>query len=147
MDEAFLLRVFASTRAAEFAPLGWPAVQQQVFLQSQYAAQRQSFRAQFPGAEHSVILCDGAPVGRLIVDRGADAMRLVDIALLPTHCGRGLGTRLLQDLCGEADAQRKPLRLHVFAGNRAARLYARFGFVPLRAHGLHMEMERRPPAA
>ena len=49
-DEAFLYRVYASTRADELAPLGWDEAQQTAFLRMQFAAQHQYYHAQFPNA-------------------------------------------------------------------------------------------------
>jgi hypothetical protein len=56
------------------------------------------------------------------------ASRIVDIALLPQYCNRGIGTTLLRDLQSEAAAAGKPLRIHVERFNPALRLYQRLGF-------------------
>ena len=42
-----------------------------------------------------------------------DEVRIMDIALLPEYCNRGIGTTLLRGLQSEAAAAGKPLRIHV----------------------------------
>jgi ribosomal protein S18 acetylase RimI-like enzyme len=55
-------------------------------------------------------------------------VRIVDIALLPDYCNRGIGTTLLRGLQSEAAAAGKPLRIHVERFNPALVLYHRLGF-------------------
>ena len=74
------------------------------------------------------MLLDGHPVGRLYVDVDDERVLIVDIALLPEHRGRGIGSALLAGVLAEADRRRLPTRLHVEPDNRAQRLYRRLGF-------------------
>ena len=50
------------------------------------------------------------PVGRLYVARWSDEIRIVDIALLPAFCNRGLGTTLVRALQAEAAARTRASR-------------------------------------
>jgi ribosomal protein S18 acetylase RimI-like enzyme len=143
-DEAFLQHVYASTRAEELARIGWDTTQQQAFLQMQYQAQRRSYLAQFPVAEHCIIQRADADVGRLIVDRSGDVIRLIDISLLPEHRNAGLGSGLLRDLQAEAVRAGKPVGLHVDRANRARRLYQRLGFAKTADGDIYIEMAWRP---
>jgi GNAT superfamily N-acetyltransferase len=145
-DEAFLQDLYASTRADELAPLGWSPAQQQAFTQMQYQAQRRSYLAQFPAAEHCIIQRAGADVGRLIVDHCGDMIRVIDISLLPEHRNVGLGSGLLRDLQAEAVRAGKAVGLHVNGGNRARRLYVRLGFVVTGESVFYLEMTWRPVA-
>jgi ribosomal protein S18 acetylase RimI-like enzyme len=145
-DEAFLQRVYASTRAEELARIDWDATQRQAFLQMQYQAQHRSYLAQFPAAEHCIIQHADADVGRLIVDRAGDVIRLIDISLLPEHRNAGLGAALIQDLQAEAARAGKPVLLHVGGLNRALRLYERLGFVKTAEGEVYLEMAWRPSA-
>jgi ribosomal protein S18 acetylase RimI-like enzyme len=145
-DEAFLHDLYASTRADELAPLGWSPAQQRAFTQMQYQAQRRSYLAQFPAAEHCIIQRAGADVGRLIVDRCGDMIRLIDISLLPEHRNVGLGSGLLRALQAEAVRAGKPVGLHVDEGNRARRLYERLGFVVTAESDFYLGMTWRPVA-
>jgi GNAT superfamily N-acetyltransferase len=142
-DEPFLLEVYASTRQEELDATGWPAAMREAFVKMQFNAQRQGYRATFPRAEFSIILSAGQPVGRIVINRAQSEFLLVDMTLLPAHCGCGLGTALIQDLLREAAAAQKPVRLSVLKGQRAGRLYQRLGFVKTGEDDLRDRMEWR----
>jgi ribosomal protein S18 acetylase RimI-like enzyme len=145
-DEPFLLAVYASTRADEMAIVPWSEEQKQAFIRMQSNAQQQHYTRYYPDAVYSVIQLGQEPVGRLIVNRSADEILLMDIALLPQHRGHGLGTALIQDLMTEASQSGRPLRLHVETFNPALRLYQRLNFRPTREMGIYLEMEWNKPA-
>lgn len=142
-DENFLFALFASTRAAEMATTGWPAAQQEVFLRSQFNARRRHYAQVFAGAEPAIVQRGGEAIGTLMVQRAADEIRVVDLALRAEHRGRGIGRRLLGALQDEARATHRPLRLQVLKADRAAQLYARVGFAPTGENGLYLKMEWR----
>ena len=71
-----------------------------------------------------MIVSDRQSVGRLYVSRWPEEIRVVDIALLPDFCNRGIGTTLLQRLQAEAQASGKPLRIHVELQRRIEALRA-----------------------
>lgn len=145
-DDAFLLRVYTSVRAQELARTGWDAAQQGAFVQMQHQAQRRAYQARFPAAEHRIIRRAAEDVGRLIVDRGGDAVWLVDISLLPEHRNAGLGALLIRQLQAEAAHAGKPVKLHVDKTNRAQRLYRRLGFAQTADGAIYVEMTWRPDA-
>jgi ribosomal protein S18 acetylase RimI-like enzyme len=62
----------------------------------------------------------------------ADAVHLIDIALIPEIRGKGLGTQLLNWLIGFARSGDRLLTLEVAFDNPAQRLYERLGFVVTR---------------
>lgn len=141
-DEPLLRALFASTRVRELAALGGSPDQAEAFCALQLAAQRAHYRAAFPAARFDIVEWEGVPVGRLCVDRRPGELRIVDVALLPEHRGRGLGTGLLHQLCGEADAALATMNLSVEAHNPARRLYERFGFAVWSTNGPCLEMTR-----
>jgi len=141
-DGPFLFELYASTRKEELDSWGWPPEMRKPFLELQFRAQ-QSYRAAFPRAEFRVLELNRQPIGRIVVDRGQDEIRLVDLALLPKFRNHGIGTALLRALSTEAAAAKKPLRLNVLKGNRAANLYLRLGFSKARETATHDEMEWR----
>jgi ribosomal protein S18 acetylase RimI-like enzyme len=143
-DEAFLYQLYAGTRAAELAALDWSSAQQEAFLSLQFRAQ-QAHYAEYPNADPQIIVEVDRAIGRLLVSRLADEIRLVDIALLPQWRGRGIGAALIQQLLDEAALLGKPVRLHVEKSNPAQRLYQRLGFTPLADIGLYYLMEWQPP--
>jgi ribosomal protein S18 acetylase RimI-like enzyme len=145
-DDAFLFRLYATTRADEMSAAGWTTAQQEVFLRSQFTARQHSYRAAFPSASTTVILSRQTPIGAFIVNRSSNELRIVDIALLPAHRGRGIGGDLLRSLQEEARTAKKPLRLSVLKNNQLAQqLYLRLGFAPIGEDGLYLKLEWRAP--
>lgn len=143
-DREFLLQVYSSTRAEELAASGWTDEHKAAFCQMQFEAQDAHYRQHYPNASFLVIECDGAPVGRLYVDRWPKEIRIMDIALLPAHRGRGTGTRVLSALMDEAVASGKTLSIHVERFNPALRLYDRLGFRLAEDKGVYLLLEFRP---
>ncbi|MBL8170700.1 MAG: GNAT family N-acetyltransferase [Acidobacteria bacterium] len=143
-DEAFLFKLYASTRAQELAAWGWPEAQQEAFLQMQYRAQRGRTDA-YPNTEHSIVLSGAESIGRMLVAPVAGQIYLIDIALLPAWRGQGIGAALLQDLLASAAEAVKSVALHVEQHNPAQRLYQRLGFVFRQTEGVHLLLEWQPP--
>jgi ribosomal protein S18 acetylase RimI-like enzyme len=140
-DRDFLLRVYASTREEELRPVDWSAEQKAAFVQQQFEAQDAYYREHYDPATFDVIEVDGEPAGRLYVARWEDEIRIVDIALLPEHRGRGTGTALVRALLDEAAAAGKRLSIHVEVNNPARRLYERLGFAAVEERGVYVLME------
>jgi ribosomal protein S18 acetylase RimI-like enzyme len=143
-DDEFFRRVYASTRAAELAPVPWTEEQKCAFLAQQFAAQTAHYAQFYADASFDVIKVDGEPAGRLIVARREDAIFIVDIALLPEYRSHGVGTRLLRSLIDEAGASGRNVSIHVEMNNPALTLYERLGFRPVDEHGLYLRMECDP---
>jgi ribosomal protein S18 acetylase RimI-like enzyme len=145
-DAEFLFEVYASTRQQELAVVPWSDAEKEGFLRQQFSAQDTYYRQHRPETEFLVILDRDGPVGRLYVCETAEQMIVMDIALLPEHRGRGIGTRLIEALMERAQASGVPMTLHVEANNPAQRLYARLGFVDVGEQGVYRELEWRAPA-
>jgi len=143
-DEAFLFAVYASTREDELAITGWDEATRLAFLNMQFRAMQVGYRGSFPQAQFSIVLCDGRPVGRLVVDRTGNEIHVVDVALLPASRNRGIGTVLMRDLCVEAENCGKPIRLRVLKHSPALRFYQRLGFKPIEDFDFDEQMEWRP---
>jgi ribosomal protein S18 acetylase RimI-like enzyme len=142
-DEEFLCAVYAGTRADELALVPWDEAQRAAFIRFQFAAQQRFYKGEFPDAEHQLILNNGEPVGRLYVDRRAQAIRILDIALLPAHRGLGIGTPLIKALMAEAAGSARAVSIYVDRDGRAQRLFARLGFSVREENGIQVLMEWR----
>jgi ribosomal protein S18 acetylase RimI-like enzyme len=146
-DRGFLREVYASTRLAELAPLGWSAQQVDAFIDMQFDAQQRDYGSNYDGARFDIVTCDGVDAGRLYVERRADELRVIDIALLPDFRERGIASALFHQLFDEADAQGLAVRIHVEHANRARELYLRLGFAFTGEPGpVYRLMERLPHA-
>jgi ribosomal protein S18 acetylase RimI-like enzyme len=127
-DEGFLLSVYASTRADELAVVPWGPEQKAAFVKMQFSAQARHYSAEHPGANHDIIYLDAAPVGRLYLDRNADAFHILDVTLLPQFRNVGIGTVLLRRIIDEAGKNTKPVTIYVETFNRALSLFGKLGF-------------------
>jgi ribosomal protein S18 acetylase RimI-like enzyme len=139
-DDAFLERVYASSRAEELAITGWSEELKADFCRSQFDAQSTYYSANYPRASFQIVERDGWPVGRLYVDRWEKEIRIVDITLLPEFRGSGLGSTLLRELQEEARSAGKSLTIHVERFNRALQLYQRLGFEQIEDKGVYLLM-------
>jgi len=141
-DEGFLLDLYASTRNEELAGLDWDENQKRAFIRMQFLARERSY----PRSDDRIILMNGRPIGRMLVNRDDSAMLLTDIALLTQYRNTGIGTGLIQNLMKEAAASAKPLHLHVLETSAAVRLYERLGFAKLGTEAAYLEMRWDPTA-
>ena len=143
-DTEFFAALYASTRAAELAPVPWPDDAKRAFLRSQFEAQTRHYDLHYADAEFLVIERDGQPIGRLILFWGERDLRVVDIALIPACCGLGLGTALLRAVQAQATGS---VSIHVERFNPALRLYQRLGFVHEEDTGVYYRMRWQPDPA
>lgn len=127
-DAGFLARLYASTRMDLHSVTADPGfVASLIAMQQRFQAA--GYRNDFPAASYLLLERDGAPCGRIVVDAGAQALRLVDIALLPEARGQGLGRHVLLALQACATQLGVPLTLSVHHSNpQARRLYLALGF-------------------
>ncbi len=140
-DEGFELDLYAGTRWDELNLVDWSDLQKQTFLKMQFTARQQQYCLLYPLATDRIILQDSEAIGRLLVDQEERYLVLIDIALLPAHQNRGVGTKLVQSLLEEAAAAGKSVRLHVLATNPAVRMYERLGFTASDKDGTYLEMK------
>ena len=142
-DEAFLYEVYKTTRAEEMAMVPWDEARREAFLKMQFSAQQTHYRTYYTGTSHDIILSDADMVGRLYVAREEDAIRILDITILPEHRNKGLGTPLIKDLIAEASRAGLPLTIHVESFNPSLRLFERLGFSKVKDDGFYQLMEWR----
>jgi ribosomal protein S18 acetylase RimI-like enzyme len=147
-DLPFLARVYASTRAEEMAAVAtMTEAQKAAFLDAQFHLQHAHYRKYYPQADWLVTMRDGEDIGRLYLERWPSQHRIIDIAFLPEHRGRGAGEALLRDLMDEAAAAAKDVSIHVEKHNPAMRLYRRLGFVIEEDKGVYDLMRWSPAHA
>lgn len=145
-DLPFLARVYASTRAEELAITDWSDEHKAAFLEAQFQAQHAHYQRYYPDADWLVTMRRGEDIGRLYLERWPTQHRIIDIAFLPLHRGKGLGEALLRDLMDEAAACGKAVSIHVEKFNPAIRLYRRLGFQTVEDKGVYDLMRWSAPA-
>jgi ribosomal protein S18 acetylase RimI-like enzyme len=109
------------------------------------AAQRQRFDEVTRVEHHTIVEVAGEPAGCVCAIDRDDELRIARIFVYPAHQGRGLGTRLVEDLIARARARGVRARLRVFKQNPAQRLYARLGFEVTGELELYVQMIWTPP--
>ncbi|MGZ8358594.1 MAG: GNAT family N-acetyltransferase [Telluria sp.] len=140
-DHAFLARLYASTRTDLFGSDGPVSAFGASLVAMQQRLQASGYRQAFPAARYLVLAHQGRPAGRLVVDIGPSALRLVDIALLPELRGLGLGTRAIRALQAFAAERGLAMTLAVHRINPgAARLYRALGFTVTSADTIAEQM-------
>lgn len=146
-DQQFLKEVYFSTRAGEMAAFSWDEAQIIAFLEMQFQVRQQAYRMQFPNAEYSIVTVGEDDVGCLTVERSADRIRLVDIAILPEYRENGIASKAIKQLQEEADQTSKPIGLRVDKTNDTAmRVYKKHSFVITGETQVLYEMEWRGTA-
>jgi ribosomal protein S18 acetylase RimI-like enzyme len=146
-DEPLLRAVFADARGAELGGVGLDAGGLELLLDLQRLAQDTGYRQRHPNAEYCVVSVDGIACGRLVLDWKADELRVVDIALLASWRGRGIGGGLLRSLQQGAALAGRRVRLCVALDNPARHLYQRLGFREVASDELNVDMTWEPGAA
>jgi ribosomal protein S18 acetylase RimI-like enzyme len=127
-DAALLARLYASTRTDLHSATADPAFVA-TLTGMQQRLQAADYRRRFPSANYLLIEREGVTCGRIVLDAGPAALRLVDIALLPEARGQGLGRHIVGALQRCAAGAGLPLTLSVHHANPGARrLYAALGF-------------------
>jgi ribosomal protein S18 acetylase RimI-like enzyme len=105
------------------------SLQREVFVQMQFKIRHAAYSATYPTALSEMICADsGTSLGRVLTDRTADEMCLIDIALMPEHQSQGIGTQVIKKLQQECMAQAWKMKLQVLKGNAAESFYRRLGF-------------------
>lgn len=136
-DKAFLVGIYGSTREQELAMVPWTLEQRDAFIRFQYDAQLNHYQTEYPKAEHSVILVNGEPVGRLYIDRRETQIRILDITLLTSHRGKGIGTLIIRHVMQEAAASGKTVSINLDLFSFSQRLFERLGFKPTEKTDFH----------
>ena len=129
-DAAFERILFETTRPDAAFLAAWPEATRRTFLDQQFHFQTVHYRRTYPQAFRGIVLAHHEPIGRLILDRAVEEWCMLDIALLPSWRGLGLGQALIETIQAEAAQAEHPasITLMVDMSNPARRLYERLGF-------------------
>jgi ribosomal protein S18 acetylase RimI-like enzyme len=145
-DLGFVAGLYASTRAEELAPTGWPPEAKLAFLLQQHDAQHRHYRNVYDGAEWLIVEQESHAIGRLYRVIWPAEIRIIDISLVPEARGRGIGAAILRDIQAEAEALGRSVTIHVEKNNPARSLYERLGFGVVEDKGVYDLMKWSAPA-
>lgn len=143
-DRPFLIALYTSTRADEFAQLCWTPDMERGFMLMQYESQRHDYERRYAGAQCQVIELQRCPIGRLWVAQDARSLTILDISLIEDLRGQGIGSECLRRVQQRAAAARLDVELQVLLGSPAQRFYERLGFRNVGDAGVRQAMVWSP---
>jgi ribosomal protein S18 acetylase RimI-like enzyme len=143
-DYDFMRVLYHSAREEEMQHFPLGDEQKVAFLDWQFQCQWTHYREHYPTCDWRIIERNGEAVGRLLIDRWPDQIRIVDIALLTAARGSGLGTMLMREVLEEGRRANKPVTIHVEVFNPAQNLYRRLGFAQVDSSGAYHLMRWSP---
>jgi ribosomal protein S18 acetylase RimI-like enzyme len=103
------------------------------------------FRRGYRQSQTRVIKAGPRDIGWMQIAEQVGRLHLRQLHLISAARGKGVGTRLIQDLFRRAVALGKPVTLEVMHGNPAKRLYERLGFKRSGRDADKIHMIWRPP--
>lgn len=130
-DFAFNLK-----KSAEYGPIkaifGWDEALQQQMHAEEWAA-----------GKPMLICIDGIAVGSFKIEVNTDHINFCRFFLLLKHQGKGIGSKVLNQLITLAEEKQLPCKLSHLQGNRVGELYSRFGFAIDNSDGQFVYMSRQ----
>lgn len=147
-DLPFLRELYGEGRAGELADVAWPDDAKRAFLDDQFSLQHRHYLAHFAAADFLILEHAGLSIGRLYLLRAQPRFQLIDIALLPDWCGKGIGSKLIHAAQARSHTDGADgVDLHADMRNvPAQRLYERLGFRTVAQEGAHFRMQWDGPA-
>ncbi|MFA9275214.1 MAG: GNAT family N-acetyltransferase [Candidatus Aquirickettsiella gammari] len=143
-DQTFLDVLYRDSRADLLEMPLPPAVLQQMIAMQQMS-QAMGIRATYPNAQTWLVLWDGEAVGRLVLETGESAIRLIDIAVMSNWRGKGIATQVIRGLQDYAALADRSISLAVQCSNLCARhLYQGAGFILRSSDTLFDQMDWCP---
>ena len=144
-DKPFLKALYRSTRELELSYTTMTEAEKDRFITQQFNAQSQAYALNYLCAVHRIIRLGGNDIGRLIVNRADDHMRVIDLSLLPEYRGRGIGSDILRALQHEAQGGKVPIHLMAIINSPVVRLYQKLGFKITGQETTRYSMSWHPP--
>lgn len=142
-DDEFLQELYCTTRY-DVERLPFDDTGKKLFMLMQYKAQKAHYDEYFRNSSHDIVLYDGEPAGRYMINPREDEIIGVDLSLLPRYRSLGIGSVLLKGTFEEAEAANIPFVFHVRKDNfRAIKLYERLGCRLCGDDEMHYKMEWR----
>lgn len=90
---------------------------------------RERFLSTFSAAHTRHIECNGERVGFFVVRPHGQGLLLDHLYVHPLHQNKGIGSAVLAQIFGEADAEGMHVRVGVLRGSDSNRFYSQHGFV------------------
>jgi len=144
-DEAFLFRLFGDTQD-HLSLLRSNEALWNVLVDVQYRGRKTTYETNYPAAEDFVLCRGGEAVGRLLINREVDCLRILDIAILADFRGQGIGSWAVRQWQLQAEEIGARIELSVNPANPARWLYERLGFRATDEDTMQVAMAWRSPS-
>ena len=135
--------IFYDSVRENFAPLGLGETDLNNLLESQFQAQAEDYRRNYPLAVNEVILYENVPAGRLISSTEDGDIHVLDIIIIGEYRNRGIGGKIFKNLFEQSRRTAMPVRIYVEKINRAVNFYEKLGFQKVEDVISHFKMEWR----
>jgi len=127
-DQEFLDELYFASREDLHQAVPDAALLRQL-IAMQHTTYKAGLRQNFPEAEYWVLQREGRPIGRVVVNRSPQDLRLLDLAIVPAARRAGAAKAVVRALQAAAALCMQPMTLAVGQANHPARnLYLRLGF-------------------
>lgn len=138
----FLFKVFKESRwDLEFIN-NLDEKQKADILFNQFCMEQGQLIQQYPNAECNIVLLNEEAIGRLYVNHGEKADRILEIGLLEEYRGLGIGRKIVTTVIENAKKAGKAVCLQVAWFNEGAyKFYERIGFVVIEENYVFREMQ------
>lgn len=147
-DIPFLTALYRTTREEELSKVPHMGEEEkQAFVAMQFELQKNFYEATYPDGEFEVITEGGDPIGRYYRNRKSDVLHIIDLLLLPSVRGRGIGSHLLKELMDEGQKLEVPVTIYLQKSEKSWGLFERLGFEVVAENGVNFLMEWLPPKA
>jgi ribosomal protein S18 acetylase RimI-like enzyme len=128
-DAAFLYHLFRANTLRTLELSGLPLAVLDDLIEMQHRSRIQTYRSMFPNAVWSIVEQGGVPIGEIVENDEGDCIYVVDIALLPAHQARGIGTMLMRAVMAEGAARGSAVRAKVMINNEPSlKMFRKLGF-------------------
>ena len=139
-DFKFIEELVFAVREREAGFRGLILSERTNLLKEQARLQIEHYRRVYPRAHFMIIEADEKAIGRYYVHHAEDHLLIVELSILPSFQGYGIGRQLIKSVQAEAMRTGLPIRLSVEIGNPAISFYEGMGFEQVRTEQSHHAM-------
>lgn len=144
-DDRFVEELVLATREEEVGYRELSPADRNRLLAEQNRLQQEHYRQVFPQCHFLIVEADSKPIGRFYLDHRPTTIHAVELSLLPSLQGNGIGSQLIKTVQAEATRQSITVTLSVVVGSPAIQFYRRLGFQITGTSETHHQMRWSPP--
>ncbi|WP_459481356.1 GNAT family N-acetyltransferase [Clostridium saccharoperbutylacetonicum] len=137
----FLLQLFKECRP-DLAFIGNIEEQQkEALIFQQFSIEQEQLNTMYPNAEFNIVMFNKEPIGRFYINYGSLSDHIVEIGLLESYRGLGIGKKIMNMAIENALKMGKNISLQVTWFNQGAHdFYEKLGFKTIEDNGVFCEM-------